>query len=151
MQVASFSKKVAGAAVALALCTSSTGAIAASTPHASQSTISPLVALSALGSDVSRAALCGASQGCVLPASYQLAYQDAVPPPPVADPNAPPPPVEEALPPPPVAPPPVAPMGGGGSFGISPLLLALAGITAAVLLALLLKGGNNDDDEESPA
>lgn len=139
MQSASISKKIAGALAALALCTSSTGAIAASTQHAVQPSISPLVALSALGSDASRTALCGAAAaaaagaaavaqgaapGCVLP------VVDAVPPP-----------VVEA-PPPPVALPPVEPVSAG--FAISPLLLALAGIAAAVLAYYLLK----DDDED---
>ena len=79
MQLGSCSKKFAGVLCAFALCTSSTGAIAAAAP--SQSTVSPFVALSALGSGVSAAALCGSStvagaaavaqgaaQGCVLPA-----------------------------------------------------------------------------------
>ena len=130
MQLACFSKKFAGGLIAVALCTSSTGAIAASaTQSAAQSRISPLVALSALGSDASRAALCGASaaaaagaaaaaqgaaQGCVLPVVDQAQ------------------PVAEVLPPPPVAPPPVPPSGGG--FGISPLLLALAGIAAEIVI-----------------
>lgn len=140
MQSASISKKFAGALAALALCTSSTGAIAASSQHAAnQPGISPLVALSALGSDASRAALCGASavaaagaaaaaqgaaSGCVLP------VVDAVPPPPVVE-----------APPPPAVLPPVEPVAGPA---FSPLLLALAGIAAAVLAYYLLK----DDDED---
>ena len=143
MQLASISRKFAGAAAALALCASSTSAIAASTQHsADRSSISPLVALSALGSDASRAALCGASavaaagaaaaaqgaaQGCVLPAV------DAVAPPPVV----------EAAPPPPAALPPVEPVAGPA---FSPLLLALAGIAAAVLAYYLLKDDNEDGD-----
>ena len=149
MRITSISRKFAGALAALALCTASTGAIAASSHQASSAGVSPLVALSALGSDASRAALCGASavaaagatavaqgaaQGCVLP---------------VMDPAvAAPPPLVETLPPPPVPPPPVAPVGGG--FGISPLLLALAGIAAAVLLVVLLKDKDKDEDV-SPA
>ncbi len=129
MQSASISKKFAGALAAVALCTSSTGAIAASTQSAANhSSISPLVALSALGSDASRAAFCGASAvaaagaaaaaqgaapGCVLPAVAAVA----------------PPPMVEA-PPPPVALPPVEPVAGPA---FSPLLLALAAIAAAVL------------------
>jgi hypothetical protein len=134
-------KKFAGAVAAVAMATSSTGAIAATTPVAHGS-ISPLVALSALGSDASRAALCGASvaaaasaamsqagpaQGCVLPVA------DAVP---VA--------VSEPLPPPPVIVPPVAVASG---FGISPLLLGLAGVAGAILLATLLT--DDDDDEDA--
>lgn len=145
MQLGNISRKFAGGLIAVALCTSSTGAIAASAQHAAQpASISPLVALSALGTDASRAALCGASaavaagaaavaqgaaQGCVLPVVDQA-----------------PPPVVEALPPPPVAPPPIAPIGGG--FGVSPLLLALAGIAAAGLLYLLLRDKDDDEDEE---
>lgn len=140
MQSASFSKTFAGAVAALALCTSSTGAIAASTQHTvQQASISPLVALSALGSGASRAALCGASAaavagaaaasqgaapGCVLPAV------DAVPPPAVVEA---PPPME------PVAEPYVQ-----GGMGISPLLLVLGAIAAGVLAYYLLK----DDDED---
>ena len=140
MQSASFSKTFAGAVAALALCTSSTGAIAASTQHTvQQASISPLVALSALGSGASRAALCGASAaavagaaaasqgaapGCVLPAV------DAVPPPAVVE-----------------APPPMEPMAEPyvqGGMGISPLLLVLGAIAAGVLAYYLLK----DDDED---
>ena len=140
MQSASFSKTFAGAVAALALCTSSTGAIAASTQHTvQQASISPLVALSALGSGASRAALCGASvaavagaaaasqgaaPGCVLPAV------DAMPPPAVVEA---PPPME------PVAEPYVQ-----GGMGISPLLLVLGAIAAGVLAYYLLK----DDDED---
>lgn len=140
MQVPCISKKFAGAMAALALCTSSTGAIAASTHSVPQASVSPLVALSAIGSDASRAALCGASAvaaagaaaaaqgaapGCVLPAV------DAPPPPPVV----------EAVPPPMVEP--VAPVASGG-FGVSPLLLALVGLAAAYALYKIL-----DEDDES--
>jgi len=142
MQSASMSKKFAGALAALALCTGSTAAMAATptfqTASAQSGLISPLIALSALGSGASHAALCGAAavaaagsaaatqgatQGCVLPAV------DAAPPPPVVE-TAPPPPVVEA------------PIAEGG-FGVSPLLLALAGIAAAVGLYYLLKGHDN--------
>jgi len=142
MQSASFSKTFAGAVAALALCTSSTGAIAASTQHTvQQASISPLVALSALGSGASRAALCGASAaavagaaaasqgaapGCVLPAV------DAMPPPAVVEA---PPPME------PVAEPYVQ-----GGMGISPLLLVLGAIAAGVLAYYLLKDDDEDDD-----
>jgi hypothetical protein len=98
-----------------------------------------LIALSALGSGASHAALCGAvavaaagsaaatqgaTQGCVLPAV------DAAPPPPVVETAPPPPPIVEA------------PIAEGG-FGVSPILLALAGIAAAVGLYYLLKGHDN--------
>lgn len=135
MQLGSCSKKFAGVLCAFALCTSSTGAIAAAAP--SQSTVSPFVALSALGSGVSAAALCGSSTvagaaavaqgaapGCVLPAV------DAAPPPAVVE-TAPPPVMVE----------PVAPVGGNA---VSPLLLALAGIAAAVALYYLVFRGNHN-------
>ena len=140
MRLASLSRKFSGALVAFAMCTSSTGAIAAST-HTSQASISPLIALSALGSDASRTALCGAAaaaaagaaavaqratQGCVLPVVDETAQL----------------PVAEALPPPPVAPPPVAPIAGEG-FGISPLLLGLVAIAAAAGLYFLLHKKKN--------
>ena len=109
-------------------------------------TASPMVALSLLASDASRAAVCGASaaaaagaaaaaqgaaQGCVLPVTDTVA--PAV--------------VDNTMPPPPVPPPPVEPVGGG--FAFSPLLLALAGIAAAVLAVTLL--GKDKDNEDSPA
>ena len=152
MQTASVSRKFAGALAAIALCTSSTGAIAATAQTPGSGSISPLVALSALGSDASRAALCGASaaaaagaaavaqgaaQGCVLP------VLDAAPPP-VADGASPP--VADVMPPPPVAPPPMPAIAGGG-FGVSPLLLGLLGIAGAGLLYLLLKKKKGDDED----
>ena len=145
MHLASNSKRFSGAFVALALMTSSTGAVAASTHTTQPSSISPMVALSLLSSDASRVALCGAAaaaaagaaaadqaaaQGCVLPVVDQAA------------------PVTEALPPPPVAPPPVAPLASEG-FGISPLLLGLIAVAAAVGLYFLLHKKHHNN--ESPA
>ena len=142
MQSASISKTFAGALAALALCTSSTGAIAASAQHNVQrASISPLVALSALQSSASRAALCGASAaavagaaaasqgaapGCVLPAV------DAVPPPAAVE-----------------YPPPMEPMAAPiveGGMGVSPLLLVLGAIAAGVLAYYLLKDDDRDGD-----
>lgn len=140
MQLASLSKKVSGALVAIAMCTSSTGAIA-STHSSPPMSISPFVALSALASDASRTALCGAAaaaaagaaalaqgatQGCVLPVVDETAQV----------------PVAEALPPPPVPPPPVAPIAGEG-LGVSPLLLALVAVAAGVGLYFLLHKKKN--------
>lgn len=146
MQSASISKTFAGALAALALCTSSTGAIAASTQHSvQQASISPLVALSALGSGASRAALCGASAaavagaaaasqgatpGCVLPAV------DAVPPPVVVE-----------------TPPPVEPMAAPfveGGMGISPLLLVLGALAAGLLIWHLMDEDEDGDFDLSP-
>ena len=138
MQSASFSKTLAGAFAALALCTSSTGAMAAATQTAHQASFNPLATLSILGSQASAAALCGSSAaaavgaaavsqgaatGCVLPAVDMA-----------------PPPVVETAPPPPYVEAPMAPVGG---MGVSPLLLALVGIAAAVGLYYLLKGKDN--------
>ena len=142
MQLASYSRKFGSALVALALCASSTGAIAASTQHTGyQASIRPLVALSAIGSEASRAALCGAS--AVAAAGAAAAAQGAAPGCvlPVVD-AAPPPPVVEAAPPPPFVEP-VAPVATGG-FGVSPLLLALVGVAAAYALYKIL-----DQDDES--
>ena len=135
MQLASLSRKFSGAIVAIAMCTSSTGAVAASS-HPTQSSISPLVALSALASDASRTALCGAAAAAAAgtAAMAQAATQGCVLP--VVD--AAPPPVADTLPPPPVAPPPVAPLASEG-FGVSPLLLGLVAVAAAVGLYFLLK------------
>lgn len=136
MLLGSNSKKFAGVLAAMALCTTSTGAIAAS---ASQpAAVNPFVALSALGSGVSAAALCGSSTvagaaavtqgaapGCVLPAVDQAAAQAVV----------------ESAPPPPLAVEPYAPVGGAT---VSPLLLALVGIAAAAALYYLVFRGNEN-------
>ncbi|MEO8548080.1 MAG: hypothetical protein ABI422_06910 [Sphingomicrobium sp.] len=139
MQFSSISKKFAGGLVALALCTSSTGAIASSVHVPSQASISPWVALSALGSDASRTALCGAAAAAAAGAAAvaQGAGPGCVLP--VVDSGSPV--VSEALPPPPVAPPPVAPIGEG--FGISPILLALVAVAAGVGLYFLLHKKKN--------
>lgn len=134
MQLASLSKRFSGALVAFALCTSSTGALATST-HIAQPSISPMVALSALASDASRTALCGAAAAVAAGAAVaQGATPGCVLP--VVD--AAPPPMADVLPPPPVAPPPVAPLASEG-MGISPLLLGLVAVAAAVGLYFLLK------------
>ncbi len=135
MQLASNSRKFSGALVAFALITSSTGAVAASTPTSQPSSISPLVALSALASDSSRIALCGAAAAA---AAGAAAAQSAAPGCVLPVVDAAPPPVVDALPPPPVAPPPVAPLASEG-FGISPLLLGLVAVAAAVGLYFLLR------------
>jgi pilus assembly protein FimV len=137
MHLASNYRKLSGALVALAMITSSTGAMAASIPTAQSSSISPLVALSALASDSSRVAMCGAAAAAAAgAAAAQAAGQGCVLP--VVDATAAPVPVSEALPPPPVAPPPVAPLASEG-FGISPLLLGLVAVAAGVGLYFLLK------------
>lgn len=131
---ASNSKKIAGFLAALALVTSSTGAMAAAPQPAA---ISPFVALSALGSEVSAAALCGSSTAAGAAAASQGANQGCVLP---AVDQAPPQPVAET-PPPPLAVEPYAPVGGAA---VSPLLLALVGIAAAVGLYYLVFRGNDN-------
>lgn len=135
MHLASNSKKFSGALVAFALITSSTGAVAASTRTAQPASISPFVALSALASDASRVALCGAAAAAA--AGAAAAAQGAAPGCVLPVVDQAPPPVAEALPPPPVAPPPVAPLASEG-LGISPWLLGLVAIAAAVGLYFLL-------------
>lgn len=136
MPSVSSSRKFAGVLTAFALCTSSTGAIAAVAPH--PAAVSPFVALSALGSGVSAAALCGSStevgsgavtqdaaKGCMLPATYQaarpavfeLASAAAV----AADPYA-----------------------SDRGSSVSPLLFALVGIAAAIGLYYLVFRGNDN-------
>ena len=147
MQSVSISKTFAGAVAAIALCTSSTGAIAASTQHNAQpSRISPLVALSALQSSASSAALCGASAAAV--AGAAAASQGAAPGCvlPTVD-AVPPPAVVETVPPPmePMA----APVAEGG-FGLSPLLLLLGAIAAGYLIWQLMDDDEDGDFDLSP-
>lgn len=132
-------KKLSGAVIGLALCISSTAAGAAATPASS---ISPLVALSAFGTQASSSAVCAAAlqgttvlaaaaqapapgTGCVLPAV------DA--PVPVAQPAPPPPPVYAAVEQP--------------SFGLLPVLLGLAAIAG---IAALLLSDDEDGDIDLP-
>ena len=135
MQLSGLSRKLTGAAVAIALCASPTMASAATAVPTRS--ISPLVALSAFGSQASAEALCGTAAataaasaaaaaqapGCVLPVT------DAPPPPPAVAISPPPPPSDD-----------------GFGFGISPILLGLAGIAALAALILLL----DDDDDDEP-
>ena len=127
------SRKFTGAFAALALCASSTGALAASTPH--PAAISPLIALSVLGSGVSATALCGTSAAAagaaaVTPGSPTSCVLPAVD-------QAPPPATVETMPLPAAG----EPVGGAA---VSPLLLALVGIAAAVGLYYLVFRGNDN-------
>lgn len=133
---------------AVALCTSSTGAIAATPTAFRPVSINPLVALSALGSPASRAALCGSSAaaaaatmagqgvpGCLLP------IVDAVPPP-----------IPEAAAPPVLEPAPLAaaaPM--TGLYAIPPVLLGMVGIVLGLVLLHALDDNNQGDEDNSPA
>ena len=135
MERLNIASKLTGAAVAIALCASPTLAAAAAVPA---QPLSPLVALSAFGSQASAQAVCGSAAataagaaavqgqpGCVLPAV------DAPPPPPVGET------------------PPIQPAAAPGGFSISPVLLGLVGIAA--LAALIAAGGDDSDaDPESP-
>ena len=147
MHSASVLKKLFGALAGAALCATSTGVLAAATHATRPQSISPLVALSALGSEASRAGFCSAavaagaavvaaqntsSQGCVLPVVDQT---------PVA-------PVSEVLPPSPAPPPPMPAVAEG--LGSSTLLLGLAGIVGAALLAIVLLGDGNGGNDTSP-
>lgn len=128
-------KKLAGGFVGVALCVSSTVAGAAVTPPPS---ISPLVALSAFGTQASSSAVCAtALQGTT---AIAAAAQGPAPAPgcvlPVVD--APVPVAQSAPPPPPVYAAVEQP-----SFGLLPVLLGLAAI--AGLAALLLADDDADD------
>ena len=139
MHLSSF-KKITVAISAVAMCASSTGAIA-STSY-SQASISPLVALSALGSQASRIALCGSQAAA---AAAAAATAQGAPAPcvlPVTDAAAPPPMVESAPPPPPEMAPPMATAG----YHIPLVLLGLVGI---VLAAVLIHAFDEDDDEDN--
>jgi hypothetical protein len=142
MQVSS-TKRITVAVAAMAMMISSTGAIAARPTFLTPVSVGPLVALSLLQSDASRAALCGASSAaaagaaaatqatappCVLPVT------DAAPPPPV-------PVVENVPPPPPVV---------EGGFHVPPLLLGLVGIALAVAIFQAIHDDDNGDEFNSP-
>ncbi len=120
MQSGSVSSKFAGALAALALCTCSTGAIAATAQETSPDPMLPVLD----------------------PAPPPVA--EAVPPPPAA-PLA----VQEVMPPPPVPPPPVAPIGGRG-ISASPLLLGLGALVGAGLLYFVLRGKKKNDPTPDP-
>ena len=141
--MARLSMKLASVAAALAMCLASTTAAASTGLRASAAaptSISPLVALSALGSQASRAALCGSAvtssmgaaavqtpgtPGCVLP------MLDT----PVA-------PVVTEVPPPVYIPPPVAVPVAAPSFSFLPVLAGLAVLGG---LAFLLLRDKDDD------
>ena len=125
-------RRVTAFLVSSALLFSSTAASAASLPVPATA-ISPWAALSAFGTQASRASLCGASTAAV--AGAAAAAAQAVPGQPgcvfpVVD--APPPALPAQAQP---LPPPPAPVGGGG---ISPLVLALGGLALAGLIYLLV-------------
>jgi len=133
-------KPVAGVLVGVALCFSSTAAVASTVPAArapiASFSISPFVALSAYGTMQSREAVCAAGVGAagVAAAAGQAPAQGCVLP--VLDPVAP-----VVVEPTPVAPVAVAPAGGFG-LGVGALLAGLA--LVAGLAAVLLKDGDGN-------
>ena len=125
-------RQFVGALLGCALCLSSTAAGATTT--ASIPSVSPLVVLSAFGTQGSASAVCAAgaaaaqapAAGCVLP---------AVDPAPVA-----------AAP----APTPVyAPVADGRGIGLFPILAGLA-VVAGLAALLLIDGDDDDEDQVSP-
>ncbi len=131
-------KNIAGAALGVALCFSSTVASAAAVPVAPMS-ISPFVALSAYGTMQSRSAVCATAVGAAGAAAAVEGQPAAGCVLPVLDPAAP---VVFNAPPPVAMAPVVAPGFGFGIGAILAGLVALAGIAAVVL--------SDDDDGRLP-
>lgn len=129
------SRQFVGALLACALCFSSTAAGAATT--VSIPSVSPLVALSAFGTQASASAVCAAgaatvsaaqapAAGCVLP------VVDTPPPPP---------------PPAAVVTPVYGPATDGAGIGLFPILIGAA-VLAGLAAWLLLKDDDDDDDDD---
>ena len=125
-------KKLAGAAAAIALCTSPALATAAS---AARQPVSPLVAVSLFGTQASAQAVCaqGASAAATAGAAAAQTPPNCVLP--ATDP--PPPPVGQGAPPPP---PPA------GDFGINWLLAGLGALALIAGLSTLFDDDDDDDD-----
>ena len=142
--MARFTTKLAGGLIGLTLCASSTVSIASTTVRGS---VSPLVALSALGSDASRTALCASTGAAAVGAAGAAVAAQGTPAPgcvlPVVD--APPPvPVAEVAPPVVAEP---AYVASAVSRGIPTALLI--GLPAALVgLGLLALLSNDDDDDD---
>lgn len=140
MKFSSVQGKLASSAIALALCVNSTAAAASTT--AGTASIDPLVALSVLGSDASRAALCGGAASAA--AAVAVAGQAAQAPAPgcvlpvLGAPPPPPPAVVDAVPPP------VVPAVAAPGVGVP---LALLGLVGIVLGAVLLQAFNDEDED----
>ena len=134
--------KMTAASLMLSVALSAPAAAAARTSSAQPVTLSPWVALSALGSSGSRAALCGSSSASAA-AGASTSAQTAAPGCvlPVVDAPAP---VVQPVEPVPAAAVPAAARG----FSVLPLLLGLAGVAA--LAALLLSGDGDDDINIDP-
>ena len=112
--------------------------------YAATSSVDPLVAMSALASDASRAAVCAGSTAAT--AAATAAAQAAAPACVLPVNAAPPPVVGEAAPPPP--PPVVEAAAAPKAIGALPLILGLAALVA--IAALVLSGGNNGKGDTTP-
>lgn len=141
MLVTRFSARLTGVALMIAVSASPVAATAATTAAPAPTNVSPIVALSMLGSDASRTALCGAAGSAAAGAAAASAATAT------AQPSAQPGCVLPAADPPaPVVPAQAVATPGGPSF-VGPLLAGLAGLAFALALIHLL---GHDDDEEAP-
>lgn len=118
--------------------------VAYASPAASRTYVDPLVAVSALGSAQSNAAVCAgstAAAGAAATAAAQGAAGCLLPvtsPPPVAAAQA--------------APPPAVPVRTARPFGSTGILLGLAGVAALIALIVALSdNGSGDETPISPA
>lgn len=118
--------------------------LSAQAAYAAPSSIDPLVALSALAGDASRAAVCAGSTAAT--AAATAAAAQAAAPGCVLPVNAAPAPVAEAAPPPP--PPPVVEAAAPKSIGTWPILLGLAALVG--IAALLLSDNGNGNGSVTP-
>ncbi|QIK95845.1 hypothetical protein G7076_04620 [Sphingomonas sp. HDW15A] len=134
--MAGIGKKISGAAIALALCSSSSfAAVATSAPAA----VNPYAVIGVYGSPAAAQALCGnaataaaagaAAAAAQAPAGCVLPVVDAAPV--VAD----------------AGPPPLPPVAASGGIGIWPVLLALGALAG---LALLISGDDDDNNDGVP-
>lgn len=134
------SRQIVGALLGGALCFSSTAAGAA--PTTSMPSMSPLVALSAFGTQASASAVCAAGAATVGAAGVAAVSAAQAPAAgcvlPVVD-----------LPPPvaPVVTPAYLPAAEGGGIGLVPILIGAA-VLAGLAAWLLLDGDDDDDDDQ---
>ena len=140
------SNPVAAVAIAFSMVASSSMAQASQTLGAASGTIHPWAALSALGTQASKASACGtAAAAAAQIAGAAAAAAQAAP----ATPGCVLPVVDAA---PPVVAPEPAPVlpavAEGGGLGFSPLLLGLGALALGGLVYLLLS--DDDDDEDEP-
>lgn len=136
-------RQIVGALLGGALCFSSTAAAAATTT--SMPSMSPLVALSAFGTQASASAVCAAGAATVGAAGAAAVSAAQAPAAgcvlPVVDLPPPPPPVA------PVVTPAYLPAAEGGGIGLVPILIGAA-VLAGLAAWLLLDGDDDDDDDQ---